>query len=113
MQGAVLASSRDGRVIASRSRVSDVQAPFAGAWILHPNHPESPLHLDAGKDIGYLAVSPDGTWVATGEFPTGPVKNWDARTGRLERQLRDPGGPIQFSPDGRSLIVGRDNSRYF
>jgi WD40 repeat protein len=57
-----------------------------------------------------LAVSPDGTTFATGS-DTGPVRLWDAHTGRLKRVLpplrrRGPVGAAGFSPNGNLLACG-------
>ncbi|MDQ2731083.1 MAG: WD40 repeat domain-containing protein [Armatimonadota bacterium] len=56
---------------------------------------------------GFLAVSPDSRWLATGRF-TKVVQLWDLTTGRLGSTL-DVGGNVNvfaFSPDSETLAVG-------
>jgi Tfp pilus assembly protein PilF len=98
--------SADGRVLVTSFRAVDWYQPWAGAWVRHADQPDRPLLLDAGKDLRSVAVSPDGKWVVTLQGWPDPVKLWDAHTGRLERTLRERGGEVHFSPDGRWLTIG-------
>jgi WD40 repeat protein len=104
--GGFYGRSADGRVLATAFRSVDWCEPWAGCWVRHADRPDRPLILDAGKDIRSLAVSPDGRWVVTLERADGPVKLWDANTGRPERTLRERGGEVHLSPDGRWLSIG-------
>src|SRR5262249_38991840 len=58
------------------------------------------------------AFSPDGRWLATGNWQGEGVKVWDARSGKLAHDL-DFGKPEEqaawpaFSPDGQWLGTGR------
>jgi WD40 repeat protein len=106
--GGFYGRSADGRVQATAFRAVDWFEPWAGCWVRHADRPDRPLILDAGKDIRGLAVSPDGRWVVTFERDDGPVKVWDANTGRPERTLRGREGEVHFSPDGRWLFLGGD-----
>jgi serine/threonine protein kinase/WD40 repeat protein len=110
--GCQIAQSRDGRVIATCDRTAARQLPYAGAWILHAERPNDPIHIDAGADIFWLAVSPDGRWIVTAVLGTGLAKIWDARDGRFVKQLaeRDAACP-SFSPDGRWLSTSLDGGR--
>jgi hypothetical protein len=60
-------------------------------------------------------LSPDGRWVVTVTHAEGRAKIWDARDGRLVKQLADWGtGSPRFSPDGHWLATGRlDGGRLF
>jgi WD40 repeat protein/tRNA A-37 threonylcarbamoyl transferase component Bud32 len=99
--------SRDGRVAAcaaDRDR---------GAAVIHRDHPDQPVWLTPQHDVRGVTVSPDGELVAAGTFGTDPrtpkssVKIWQARTGRLLRELPiPPGARPCFSPDGRWLAIG-------
>jgi serine/threonine protein kinase/WD40 repeat protein len=106
--GSDIGQSRDGRVIVTCDRRSSTQIPYAGGWILRADQPNKPIRLDAGADIASIAVSPDGRWVSTTTHAVGLAKIWDAREGRLVRQLSNWGsGHSRFSPDGRWLSNSR------
>jgi tetratricopeptide (TPR) repeat protein len=61
------------------------------------------------KDVRFCAVSPDGSWVATGShwiWVLPAVKVWDARTGKHKKDLPVEGSShVGFSPDGRWLVT--------
>lgn len=109
--GGGVAASRDGRIFACRSRSANWEEPFAGAWVLDLDRPDAPRQLDAGVDIGQVAVSPDGRWVVTKQFGRSKVKVWDAHTGRLETE-RDVAASVQFTPDGW-LALGQEQTRFY
>jgi eukaryotic-like serine/threonine-protein kinase len=95
-----IAQSADGTVIAS--------AQSSGAVVLHADQPERLIRLGPHEDARYVAVSPNGQWVATGGFGyPGGAKIWNARTaGKPVIDL--PIGPNcwpVFSPDGKRLVV--------
>jgi serine/threonine protein kinase/WD40 repeat protein/Flp pilus assembly protein TadD len=98
-----IARSRDGRVVAS--------AQYWGAHVLFPDRP--PVSLSPHEDVRYLAVSPDGRWVATGSHGESPlVKVWEAETGKLEQELAaGSSGQVAFSPDGKWLATTGDGLR--
>ena len=102
----------DGRVIVTSIRAVESWEAYAGGWILHADKPNEPIRLDAGADIGSIAVSPDGGWVVTVSHAYGLTKISDARDGRLVKQLTGNGsGYPRFSPDGRWLCTGIDGGR--
>jgi eukaryotic-like serine/threonine-protein kinase len=113
-RGHDLGQSRDGRVIVTCDRAAGAQQVYAGGWILHADRPKQPIRLDAGADIAWITVSPDGRWVVTVTLSPRVAKVWDARDGRLVKRLADWGtGPPRFSPDGRWLATGPDGGRLF
>ena len=65
---------------------------------------------DPAGDLRYVALSPDGCWLAVGAWGAPGVSLWDARTGALERfldmdDLRHRPSDLAFSPDGRQLAT--------
>ena len=69
--GRALGQSGDGRVIVTCARAVGPDQAYAGGWILHADRASQPIRLDAGADIGFIAVSPDGRWVVTVTHFTG------------------------------------------
>jgi WD40 repeat protein len=109
-----LGQSADGRVTVACNRAVGQWQAFAGGWILHADRPNEPIRIDAGADIFYIAVSPDGCWVVTVTHGAGLAKVWDARDGRLVNRLADFGaGYPRFSPDGKWLSTNADGGRIF
>jgi serine/threonine protein kinase/WD40 repeat protein len=94
-----MAGSRDGRVLAS--------AQGWGGLVWRQGVAGSPLRLPHA-DARYIAVSPDGRWVATGSYDDGlKVKVWEATSGDVVTELSVEGGTrVVFSPDGRWLGTG-------
>jgi serine/threonine protein kinase/WD40 repeat protein len=112
--GEGLDQSRDGRVTVTCDRAVATQLPYAGGWILRSDRLTQPIHLDSGADVGQIAVSPDGRWVATSTHMLGFAKIWDARDGRLVKEIAKWGATFPcFSPDGRWLSTTLDGGRLF
>lgn len=55
-----------------------------------------------------LAFSPSGKQLATASFDD-TVRIWDVRDGRELRRIVAAGNAVTFTPDGGSLVVGRDH----
>jgi serine/threonine protein kinase/WD40 repeat protein len=93
-----IASSRDGRVLAS--------AQGDGGLVLHRDRPGQPIPLRPHGDVRYIAVSPDGRLVATGSHSGTKVKVWQALSGKLEKELPvETTRGVCFSPDGKWLAT--------
>jgi WD40 repeat protein len=95
-----VATSRDGRVMAS--------AQFWGALVWHADKGDRLIRLGPQHDVRWVAVSPNGRWVATGSHWATDVyvKVWDARTGRHVADLPVEGSSgVGFSPDDRWLLT--------
>jgi serine/threonine protein kinase/WD40 repeat protein len=98
-QGPV-ATSRDGRVMAG--------ALFGGAQLWHADTGDQVISLGPQYDVRFVAVSPNGRWVATGSHWGSDiqVKVWDAHTGRHVADLPVEGSSsVGFSPDDRWLLT--------
>lgn len=62
---------------------------------------------DSTSRMKYVAVSPDGRWVATGGAYYPSVDVWEAVTGRRVARLAvGDTANVEFSPDGRWLVSG-------
>jgi WD40 repeat protein len=110
--GLHICQSSDGRVLVSCFRPVGDWEPWAGAWVLRADRPDSPLHLGAGANFDFVSVSPDGRWIVTAfNDGWGPAQLWDAQTGRLERNLLDRVNSPTFSPDGRWLAIGGEDGQ--
>jgi serine/threonine protein kinase/WD40 repeat protein len=95
------ALSRDGRYLAvthesaDESLVFDLREPTAKPVILRP-HPR----------VTFIAISPDGRWVATSSWFNQLVTVWDATSGVLKTNWLLPGRAlVTFSPDGQWLAT--------
>ncbi len=96
--GENLASSADGSVVAC--------AQGWGALVRQAACPEPLIRLGPHQGACFVAVSPDGLWVATGTREGAQVKVWEARSGRLVKELPlGSSARLTFSPDGRWLVT--------
>jgi serine/threonine protein kinase/WD40 repeat protein len=102
--GTNLGCSRDAKVLVSASRAVGNWQPHAGGWVLHTDHPTSPLRLTPKSDIGWTAVDPSGRWVVTVPHGQSETTVWDAQDGRLIRKFSGV-GPAAFSPDNQWLAL--------
>src|SRR5207253_3027996 len=110
----IIGQSEKGRVTVVSNRAVDQYQAHAGGWVLHDDRPNDPIRLDAGADIGFITVDPDGRWVVTVAYFTGTTKIWDARDGVLVKQLTEHNASYpRFSPDGRWLSTNVDGGRLF
>jgi WD40 repeat protein/serine/threonine protein kinase len=95
-----------GRMLAVADRTN------ARALVLDLEGPGDPIVLPGNPDIGHVALSPDGRWLASGSLASsGPaVRVWDV-PGRklvweLPADLAQGSADVAFSPDGRWLVTG-------
>src|SRR5262249_38269034 len=79
-----------------------------GALVRYADLGDKLIGLKGQYDVRFVAVSPEGEWVATGSHGATDVyvKVWDARTGRHVADLPAEGSSrVGFSPDGRWLLT--------
>lgn len=103
-----LALSRDGRVLALLDRSG------GSVVVLELDRPDQPpRRLGEGLRVASVAVSPDGRWIAAGTWHGTGTRLWDRSTGEVVFTLRDGDATVEFSPDGRLLVVGNESEYRF
>ncbi len=107
--GQVPGCSADGRVWAF-PRLDE-----GAVELILPEQKQIPLAHPRQADVRFCAVSPDGSWIATGShnvLNAAGAKVWDAQTGRHVRDL--PVGEycsVSFSPGGKWLVTKSGEAR--
>ena len=79
-----------------------------GALVWHAHKGNELIKLAPQYDVRFVAVSPEGEWIATGSHGITDVhvKVWDARSGRHIADLPVEGSSlVGFSPEGRWLLT--------
>lgn len=97
-----LGLGREGRLLAVVGGGHD-----GGGWVRHLGDlPVKVPKLDHGNAV-FVAMSPDGRWVATGTFHGSGVKVWEAHNGKLLCHLipNEAYAKVAFSPDARWLLA--------
>jgi serine/threonine protein kinase/WD40 repeat protein/Tfp pilus assembly protein PilF len=97
----VPAWSTDGRRLAFADRgrrqavVVNTKRPAERVFLPHPG-------------VRYVALSPNGRWVATGTWQGKGVKVWDTTSGKLVWERPGGSARVQFSPNGRWLVTSME-----
>lgn len=60
--------------------------------------------------VAYVAISPDGKWIATSGWHSLHVRLWNAETAELVHEWPLFQASIQFTPDSRTLVVGQGDA---
>ncbi len=90
-----IAEDRQGRIVAA--------ALYNQVQVLTPHRKLTVGPLD---DVRYLAVSPDGEWLATSSHSAGGVQLWRTSDGTEEFRLPiEVAQQVRFSPDGQRLLT--------
>ena len=93
--GCGIAQDRLGRIVA----LPDYDFAFVATA-------ERTIHLGPLDDCRYIAVSPDGAWLATGNHEAKGAQVWRIRDATMVTELPiDYGTGVVFSPDGKWLIT--------
>jgi WD40 repeat protein len=75
-------------------------------WLIDLQGRTRPRRLPGPADFPFIAISPDGRWVARGSWHRSGVSVYDTRSGALVRDLPVVGSAlVMFSPDGRRLLT--------
>ncbi len=96
--------SADGRTLA--------HSPQNGKVLLYdPENPGRKLLVEESPSQRFPALSPNGRWLATGNWHGRGVKVWNTRTGELAQdfdlgELEEGTAWPAFSPDGKWLVTG-------
>jgi WD40 repeat protein len=97
------AMSRDGRYVAAIAGIDRV-------LIYDLEAPAKPVSTGGHPHLGFLDLSPDGRWLATGSWQGRDVMIWDARTGKRIKELPIASSTsVAFSPDGQWLATADDD----
>jgi len=100
----VIGYSKDGNILAAGSDGSTV-------LLWNATKGGTPLSLvGQPNQVGNLAISPDGSLLASSDYQTGNIWIWDITTGKLIKTLNGKSGytsGLVFSPDSTMLAQGR------
>jgi WD40 repeat protein len=102
-----LSFSRDGQKLAAvhtqRGQVSVLDLKTGARRVLTSDSPR----------VDNVTISPDGRWVAAGNWHGAGVKVWEVEAGKLVADLPTPHhAAVLFSPDGKWLAVGAAGEGY-
>jgi serine/threonine protein kinase/WD40 repeat protein len=104
----------DGRYLAARL-AEDRQFADRAAVVLDVQKPDLPeIRIHGQPQLEYVALSPEGKWLATGTRLAREVHLWRADTGEHVQVLpiETPAAPF-FSPDGRWLVLSTGSAYQF
>jgi serine/threonine protein kinase/WD40 repeat protein len=95
-----VARSQDGRTLAMVSEAQGV------AWLVDLDTDTVRSTRLPHPQASFVALSPNGNWVATSGWHTDEVRLWNARTGALVHAWPVHRAWVTFTPDSRVLVLG-------
>ncbi len=81
--------------------------------VAHVRTPDRSFHVAPLDDCRYVAVSPDGQWLATGSHVQNGAQVWRIADGEQVKDLKEVEGIVKvaFSPDGKWLMTSASPCR--
>lgn len=108
-----LSQSMDGRIVTA-SLLKPPDLTSAAQLMVLDGDRSIPRLLPGYAGLRFTSVSPDGKWVATGNWNAQGACVWDVHDGRAVRQIDTSGGcVVAFSPDGKQLVTADVESLCF
>ncbi len=95
-----IARPRNGRTLALVSEIKGF------AWLVDLDTDTVRETRFPHRNASYVAISPDGNWVATSGWHATEVRLWNARTGALVHEWPLHRTSVAFTPDSRLLVLG-------
>ncbi len=101
-----LAATPDGKTVAAIIDHQQVRV-----WHDDPPHNgqqnDAAVTIQCDAPVSFVAISPDGHWIATSIFHGTGVRIWDRRTGKLLRDVWPEASSAQstFASDNRTLLI--------
>ena len=109
-----VAVSADGHVIATCGRgLTKSQQAQMGVQVFQNGAGPTPAILDKEVGFRYVAVSPNGRWVAAGHETQNKVKIWDLTSKLAATEISGEGSVPSFSPDGLWLAVSGERGNLY
>jgi len=102
----MVALSQDGSILAVDILHSNQAVAISNQAVVIDRRSGKTVVMNAGNSLMYIALHPEGRWVATGNYKGRGVHVWDGRTG--ERVADLPAGEtatVFFSPDRLWLVI--------
>jgi hypothetical protein len=101
----MLALSQDGSTLAVDILYSNQAEMISNQAVVIDRRSGKTVVLKADNSLMYVALHPEGRWVATGNYKGSGVRVWDGRTGESVALPAGETATVFFSPDRQWLVV--------